>query len=85
MVERGKLEELLHPCPFCGAGETLLDEQTYWTGMRSQVLSVTLRHWCAAAADEFVRGSVSIRCRDEQQAVEQWNRRALLAEAGTPT
>lgn len=36
----------LKACPFCGLGETRLDENTYWTGIRSRIISVTLRHHC---------------------------------------
>lgn len=71
-------ETKLAPCPFCGAGETRVDEQSYWTGMSSKNLSVTLRHWCGTQPDEFVKPAFTIRARDEAQAVETWNRRAPI-------
>ena len=70
----------LKPCPFCGAGQTSIDEQNHWTGMRNELLSVTLRHWCAAADDQFERKSITIRARTEAEAIAAWNRRALLDE-----
>ena len=72
----------MKPCPFCGAGETRVDEQTYWTGMRSQVLSVNLRHWCQKAEDDFVTPVFTIRARTEAQAIETWNRRVLKPDTG---
>ena len=72
----------LLPCPFCGAGETRIDEQTYWTGMRSQVSSVNLRHFCADADDAFVKASITIRARTREQAAAAWNTRAALKEGG---
>ncbi len=41
------MNEHLEPCPFCGAGETKTHESTHWTGRRSEVISVRIRHWCA--------------------------------------
>lgn len=67
-------EALLLPCPFCGAGETIVKPQKYWTGMRSEVISVEVRHWCPEHTG--VRGSgVTMRAKTEAEAIEKWNRR----------
>lgn len=64
----------LPPCPFCGAGETIIKPQTYWTGMRSEVISVEVRHWCEDPTG--VRGShVTMRAKTEAEAVAKWARR----------
>ena len=64
----------LLPCPFCGAGETIVSPQTYWTGMRSQIISVEIRHWCPEQIG--VRGSgATMRAKTEDEAVAKWNRR----------
>lgn len=65
----------MNRCPFCGEGKTRIDENTYWTGMRSQTLSVTLRHFCDPQEDAFVTANITIRARTEDQAIERWNNR----------
>lgn len=67
----------LAPCPFCDAGETLVDPKYYWTGMQSTVISVEVRHWCGPE-DKGVRGShITMRAKTEEEAVAKWNRRIL--------
>lgn len=67
--------EHLEPCPFCGAGETTVVESAYWTGARSEVISVRVRHWC-----ERIEGQpsslVEIAGRTRSDAINNWNRRA---------
>lgn len=66
----------MKPCPFCGKGTTAITYQTYWSGMRSVPLSVTLHHWCVKdEKDEFVTNKITIRARDKVQAIEKWNNR----------
>lgn len=67
----------LLPCPFCGAGQTLIKPNTYWTGMKSEVISVEVRHWCDETTG--IRGSnVTMRAKTQAEAVEKWNRRPTL-------
>lgn len=61
-------------CPFCGAGTTVVEPQTYWTGMRSEIISVEVRHWCEATTG--VQGSrITMRAKTEQEARSKWNKR----------
>lgn len=68
------MEPNLLPCPFCGGTETQIRPNTYWTGMKSLVMSVEIHHWCAR--EEGVRGShIVIRAKTETEAIERWNKR----------
>jgi hypothetical protein len=70
-------KDALLPCPFCGAGQTLIEPRSYWTGMRSEIISVEVRHWCYETAG--VGGSgVTMRAKTEVEAIEKWNRRTAL-------
>ena len=65
----------LLPCPFCGeAGEWREDVQTYWTGMRSQPVSYTLRHWCGKV-EGILASHFEVRGKTREATVEQWNQR----------
>jgi len=64
----------LKPCTRCKGNNTLLDHKQYWTGMSYKPLSVELRHWCEDVDDSYVKRTFFMRCRDEQQAVDQWNK-----------
>lgn len=64
----------LSPCPFCGAGEIQVQESKHWTGMRSQIISVTVRHWCARP-DGQPRSMIQMVGRDHESAIATWNRR----------
>ncbi|MFV0673621.1 hypothetical protein [Variovorax sp. tm] len=65
------MAELL-PCPFCGAGESRIDHQNMWTGMRSQLVCVHIRHWCEKPS----RSHLCITANTEEEAVDEWNKRA---------
>ena len=66
----------LKACPFCGAGETRLQENgKMWTGMRySEPVSVSVLHYCTPVAGQPSRAIERIG-RDEASAIEAWNRR----------
>lgn len=73
------MDERLNPCPFCGAGETMIQPNTYWTGMRTEVLSVEVKHWCEEVTQ--IRGSaVTMRAKTESEAINKWNKRSHSAE-----
>lgn len=69
--------ESLKPCPFCGAGKTLLAEQgRMWTGMKySEPISVSVQHWCSPVPGQPSRMIERIG-RDMDSAVAAWNMRA---------
>ncbi len=68
-----KGEDVL-PCPFCGGGEFDEQQHTYWTGMRSQPLSFSLRHWCKKG-EGILQSFFEIRGKTRGDAINQWNRR----------
>jgi len=77
MSEQGTTKDQLKPCPFCGAGETLVEpDSKHWAGMSWNILSWQVRHWCAEPA-KGVRGSmVIIRAKTEPEVIDKWNQRA---------
>lgn len=63
----------LLPCPFCGDGESRIDESKMWTGMRYQLLSVTVIHWCNNGG---IDGAVlKVTGPTQEQAIARWNAR----------
>lgn len=66
--------ELL-PCPFCGGGESRLDVNTYWTGMRSAPVSFTIRHWCLKGEDVLATYR-EVRAKTREAAIIQYNQRS---------
>jgi len=72
-------EELLRPCPFCGDGETRIDESHLsptMDGGPGALISATVRHWCRRVdGDGVVGGGISFRGRTREDAVRAWNRR----------
>lgn len=67
----------LSPCPFCGAGETVLEpDSKHWTGMRWNILSYRVRHWCSMPTATTFSVRVDTKGKTEQEAADLWNRRA---------
>ena len=73
----------LADCPFCGGGEHCVDEKTYWTGMRSELLNVTVRHWCERIEGQ-PQSLIQITRKTRNEAITAWNTRALASRAGVP-
>lgn len=69
--------EALLPCPFCGAGETHIEENgKVWMGMKfSEPTSVSVRHHCVPIEGQPSRMIERIG-RDRASAIAAWNRRA---------
>lgn len=76
----GNQPPTLLPCPFCGGGETLVDEQKFWTGMSSQVISAVVRHWCPKSPLSSI---IELKAKAVEEAVALWNRR-VPAGGGAP-
>ena len=64
--------EKLKVCPFCGAGETIVVENNHWTGMRNQLLSAEVRHWCAFKPHT---SAITIKAPTVEGAIDLWNTR----------
>ena len=72
------MTEELKPCPFCGSEgrETRFDDTGHWTGMRSQHISTSMKHFCTKPDDDnFVDTSIQIRGRDKADCIARWNAR----------
>jgi len=71
-----ELKASLKPCPFCGAGETRVDENYYWQGGNrpSQLISVVIHHWCGKLPGQ-ITNHIEFRGRDHESALLAWNRR----------
>lgn len=65
----------LKPCPFCGTNQVTVVPANYWTGMKSVVLSVELRHWCEPSGNRIDNVFIRAKGKTEENAVDQWNRR----------
>lgn len=68
----------LLPCPFCGAGETVVANRSptiYMSGKSAEPISVEVRHWCVPVSGQPSRGGITFVGRDEASAVAKWNRR----------
>lgn len=61
-------------CPFCGAGTTHVTPRNFWTGMRNEVISVEVKHWCEQTTG-LSGSSVTMRAKTEAEAVAKWNKR----------
>lgn len=72
--------QALKPCPFCGAGETMLHvNKGTWNGQRyGEPVSVEVRHWCEPEEGQPARMVARVG-RDEASAIAAWNRRAALS------
>lgn len=66
--------EPLLPCPFCGAGESRIDESTFWNGRASQLISATVKHWCWRAEGQ-PQSVLSISGHTRADAIAAWNAR----------
>lgn len=70
----------LQPCPFCGAGETQTRDNGYWTGMRNEIVSVEIIHWCVQLS--AISGSrIVMRGKTYEDAAAMWNRRSANSGA----
>lgn len=72
------------PCPFCGGGETIIKPQYYWTGMRSEIISVEVKHWCEQFTSQITGSCIVMRGKTEDEAVAKWNRRASTSSGCQP-
>lgn len=72
-----RAKDALKPCPFCGAGETQMDETTTRPTMsgKTSLISVEIRHFCAPMPGMLGRSSVVFAGRDHASAIAAWNRR----------
>lgn len=71
----------LSPCPFCGGGETSIDER--WTAPdmsgKDSLIGVRIYHWCAIAQPRPAqRLRIEVHGRDHADAAAAWNCRAAL-------
>lgn len=79
------LIKLLRPCPFCGTRhETRIDLNTMWTGQRSSVVSVEVKHWCPPLANQPSRALIRVG-RSLQDAINAWNQRVTSSSLGVET
>jgi hypothetical protein len=70
----------LSPCPFCGGGETRIDETKTSASLLEQykVISCYVRHWCGGFAPGAQSATIQVRGRNRSDAIAAWNRRAVL-------
>jgi len=63
----------LKPCPFCGAGETVSEpDSVQWLGMRYEILSWRVRHWCAYPTHSPL---LHVKGKTQEEAETRWNTR----------
>lgn len=66
----------LKDCPFCGGGDTISEpDSKHWTGMRYNILSWHVRHWCGESGSRFA-SVLTIRGKTQTEAEHRWNTRA---------
>lgn len=75
------IHEKLKPCPFCGAGQTLLKPETLWTGMSNKLVSVTVQHWCEKE-DGNLQSFLQVKRKTQEEAIAAWNTRSILGTHG---
>jgi hypothetical protein len=68
-----EMSELL-PCPFCGAGEFRIYDNTHWTGMRSVVVSVVLNHICIRS-ESGLQCDMGFKAKTKEDLIKIWNTR----------
>lgn len=78
---------VLKPCPFCGAGETRVDEAHLAPRMNQPgaLISVTIRHWCERQPGAAHVQLIAFTGRDHEQARAAWDRRAPITDTAAPT
>ena len=67
--------EGLNKCPFCGAGEFEISENTLPSMKGNLTISVVLRHWCNKG-DGVLNSYFEIRAKDFFKARDAWNKRS---------
>lgn len=79
-------DEVLKPCPFCGAGTTqIVENGKMWTGMKyREPSSVSVRHWCEPTPGQPSRMLERVG-KDHASAVAAWNTREALAHPAGET
>lgn len=70
------MNEALEPCPFCGGTETQVQETNMWTGMRNQLVSVRVIHWCDKREGQRLSSQIEMRDTTREGAVRLWNNRS---------
>lgn len=73
------MDTRLKPCPYCAAGNTEIIPHTFWTGQRTDTVSVEIKHWCGLGVG-FPRVYISASGRDEAEAIAAWNTRTTPKE-----
>lgn len=68
------MSDQLKSCPFCGGGETHVRESTFWTGMRNEVVSANVMHWCERQEGQ-PQSVLQLVGRDRESAIAIWNGR----------
>lgn len=68
----------LSPCPFCGGGETRIDETKTRASLLEpyEVIAVYVRHWCGGFERGAQSATIQVRGRNHSDAIAAWNRRA---------
>jgi hypothetical protein len=69
------MNEQLQPCPFCGGTNTQVREKHMWTGMRNQLISAEVIHWCEKRGDQRLHSVIEVRDVTRESAVRLWNER----------
>lgn len=67
------MKSQLKPCPFCGGTETISEpDSRNWTGMRWDILSWKVTHWCSVPG---LGDFLIIRGKTQEIAEGRWNTR----------
>lgn len=76
--QHDELLKALEPCPFCGSLlETRIDANTMWTGRRSSLVSVEIKHWCVSLEKQPSRAIIRAG-RTLADAINAWNQRVRV-------
>ena len=73
------MNKQLLPCPFCGAGETIIKENgKVWMGSHyGEPSSVSVHHYCEPVVGQPHRGLERVG-KDRQSAINAWNLRTPI-------